>query len=192
MDFEDIQNLWNNQNDENLFAINQDALYATIRRKSKNIRRLVELLEWVMIGVNLVVGLSLLSDLFQDDTPGYPWLIPAVYLAFSLFALIRRLRRRQQETHFTPTLLGELDKALSQLDYLIRQGRTITLWYVLPLGLVLGIAALFNPKLWPVFALFLFILPASYFGTRWEINKWYLPKQRALEALRAQLLAPEK
>jgi hypothetical protein len=126
MDFEDIQTLWNSQNDQYLFAINQDALYATIRQKSKNIRRLVKLMEWIMIGVNFVVGIYLLTDLSQDNTPGYSFLIPAIYIAFSVYALIRRLRRRKEEVHFPQTMLGELDKAIWQVEYLIRQGRSIT------------------------------------------------------------------
>ncbi|MCB9135580.1 MAG: hypothetical protein H6636_09140 [Anaerolineales bacterium] len=189
MEFNDLQTLWNTQNEDALFAIHHEALYATIRRKAKNIHRLVEFFEWVMIGVNLAAGLYLFFP--SAGKGGYPFLIPAAYTAFALIALVRRLRRHREERPFPPTFLGELDKALFRLDYLIQQGRAILWWYVLPFTAVIGVAAWFNPQYRQAFFFILLMIPASYLGTRWENNKFHLPKKRALEALRAQLTAPE-
>ena len=39
MEFEEMQILWNSQNNEKLYAINEDALYAQIKRKGQSIDR---------------------------------------------------------------------------------------------------------------------------------------------------------
>jgi len=192
MDFEDIQSLWNSQNDKDHFAINQEALHTTIRQKGKNINRLVQFFEWVMMGINFAVALWLLYAHPITNETGYRLILPIAYLAFAVIALVFRLRRRQEEKHFPHTILGELDKALSQIDYLIRQGYAVTWWYMMPFVLVIGITAWFNTKYWPALVFTVLLIPVSYLGVRWEINKFHLPKKRALEAIRDQLTTLEK
>src|SRR6185503_13464068 len=193
MKFEEMQVIWNSQNGEKLFAINEIALHTYIQRKRRTINTLLEIFEWTMIALNLVVGIALVTNLLRDNKPGALLILPVVffYFAYSAYALVQRLRRRAAETRFKPTLLGELDKAIWQLDYLIRQGRSMTLRYVLPLVLVVSITAIYSPK--PLWALVmtLTLIPISYFAPRWEINKWYLPKKRDLESLREKLILQE-
>ncbi|MCO5188479.1 MAG: SoxR reducing system RseC family protein [Anaerolineae bacterium] len=88
-------------------------------------------------------------------------------------------------------MVGDLDKAIWQIDYLIRQTRAMLIWYLIPLLvfiiLVLGWG---NGSLWAAL-LALVVIPLAYFGGRWEVNKFYLPKKRSLESLRATLLEAE-
>ena len=189
MEFEELQTIWESQNDENLYRINKEALYAQIKQKSQTVSHKLNLLELGMFVGNLIVGLILLADVLKEDSQTYEYALPAMYLAFSVFALVRRLsRRKKEEVRFEQTVLGEIDKAIWQVNYLIQQGRSMMVWYILPLIFVLSITLFLNGK--PLFALpFIFILiPASYFGGRWEINKWYMPKKRDLESLRERLI----
>jgi hypothetical protein len=193
MTFEEMQAIWNGQNGEKFFAIDETALHAYIQRKRRAISNLVEVFEWTMIAFNLIVGMALVTNLLRDNKPGAPFILPVVffYFAYSAYALVQRLRRRAAETRFTPTLLGELDKAIWQIDYLIRQGRSMTIRYVLPLVLVVSITVFYSQRpLW-VLVMTLMLIPLSYFAPRWEINKWYLPKKRDLESLREKLLLQE-
>jgi len=189
--FEEMQSIWESQHDEKLFAVDDTALHAYIKRKGRTTRSLLELFEWIMIALNLLVGVALAVDLLRDNGSGYRLILPVTYLTFSAYALLRRLKRQANEVRFKPTLLGELDKAIWQIDYLIRQGQTMMTWYVLPLVLALSITVFYNQKsLWTL-APTLALIPLCYFGIRWEINKWHLPKKRDLEALREKLIAPE-
>jgi hypothetical protein len=191
MNFEEMQSVWKSQNDEKLFAVDERALHAYIKRKGRKIRNLLELFEWIMIVLNLLVGITLILDLLRDNESGYQLVLPAAYLTFSAYGLLRRLKRRAKEVQFQPTLAGELDKAIWQIDYLIRQGRTMITWYVLPLALVLSLTLFYSQKpLWVLIPTW-GMIPICYFGVRWEINKWYLPKKRDLELLREKLIAQE-
>jgi hypothetical protein len=153
------------------------------------VERVLGFAEWGMVMTNLIVAVILTVDAVRDGGPDYQYLIAAVYLAYSLFAVFRRLRRQKSEVHFAPTIKGELDKAIFQVDYLIRQANSIIYWYILPLTLIVTVSFLLNDKLLWALTLILVLVPVSVVGPRWEINKWYLPKKRDLESLREMLLA---
>jgi hypothetical protein len=189
--FEEMQSVWNNQNDEKLFAVNETVLHAYIKHKGRTISNLLGLFEWVMIVLNLLVGIALVVDLIHNSESGYRLVLPVMYLTFSAYALLRRLKRRANEVRFRPTILGELDKAIWQINYLIRQGQMVMIWYVLPLVLALSVTVFYNQEpLWTLVPT-LTLIPLLYFGVRWEINKWHIPKKRDLEALREKLIAQE-
>lgn len=187
MNFEDMQALWKNQNDEKLFAVNEAVLYEALQRKGRVINHLVGFLEGVMIVLNLTIGIALVVDVLRENGVVYRLLVPIIYLLSCLYALSRRIKRRAGEVHFEQTLLGELDKAIWRVDYLIQQGRSITFYYMIPLALTVLITSFVEQKLLWAAGLMLIMIPLSYFGTRWEINKWYVPRKRALESLRQTL-----
>ncbi|MEM7533777.1 MAG: hypothetical protein AAF639_16450, partial [Chloroflexota bacterium] len=188
MEFEEMQVIWNSEKQEKLYVINEDALYERIKRKGKSVNHWVNFFEWVMIGVNLAAGILLTVDSYRDQDPLLQYMLPVIYLAFSLGVLVFRITRRKEEVRFEESMLGELDKALWRLDYLIKQSRWVTLWYTLPLCLVFGAMTIFFDRdlVWATLLL-LVVMPLSYFGSLWEVNKWYLPKKRDLQSLREKI-----
>ncbi|MCO5183861.1 MAG: SoxR reducing system RseC family protein [Anaerolineae bacterium] len=191
MEFEEMQAIWDSQNEEKLYAINEAALHEQIRRKGRSVERKVDILEGIMMGVNLLVAIVLTVDAVIDGEPLRFYLIPAAYFAYFIVGLVWRMRRSRAQVQFEPTMVGDLDKAIWQIDYLIRQTRAMLIWYLIPLLvfiiLVLGWG---NGSLWAAL-LALVVIPLAYFGGRWEVNKFYLPKKRSLESLRATLLEAE-
>ncbi len=187
MELEEMQVIWNEQNNEKMYAINEEALYGYIKGKGRSVKHWLELLEWMMIAVNLVLGILLTLDTVQDSGPVYQYVLSGMYIAYALFSVFWRLARKREEVHFPETMLGELDKAIWRIDYLIQQGRSIINWYLLPLLIVASLVMVLNQK--PVLALVLLlvVLPGGYLGARWEVRKFHLPKKRSLEALRETL-----
>jgi uncharacterized RDD family membrane protein YckC len=188
MEIEEMQVLWNSQEQERLFAINERALHATIQRKGRNVDRLLQIVEWLMIAVNLGVGIFLLVDGLRDYDMAIEYLMPVLYLGFFLYILYRRVARRREEATFAPTMMGDLDKAIWRLDYLINQGRTIVFWYLVPLMGAAFLVIYLNSGEFLPWAWMLLLIPAAYFGSSWEARKFYLPKKRELEALREKLM----
>ena len=188
MEFEDMQVIWNSQNQERLFAIDEEALYAYIKRKGRSTNHLLQNFEAIMILGNLFVGILLVTEGFRDHDQLYKYILPIMFLLFSAVALIRRFWRHQEEVHFEQTMVGELDKAIWRINYLIRQGRSMMLWYALPVILALSILMVLDSK--PIWAWFFLLILGllAYFAGRWEINKCYVPKKRRLESLREKLL----
>jgi hypothetical protein len=127
-------------------------------------------------------------DTWRDADPLYEFAVPALYLAYFAIAVYAQQARKRAEVGFAPTLLGELEKALWQVNQLIRQSRRMIFWYLLPIVAVSSLVTSLNGKPMWTLALIL-LLPATYFASGWEINKFYTPKKRSLESLRETLLA---
>lgn len=187
MAFEELQTIWDSQNDDDLYIIDEEALYAQIQQKSKSVNHKLNVYERLMFLLNLSVGFVLFVDAIRDNARPYEYVLPAMYIIYSLGILILRRMRQEEEQQFELTILGELNKAIWQIDHLIKRGRSMMLWYTLPLMFVLIMTLLLNSKpLWAL-GMLLIVVPLSYFGGRWEINKWYLPKKVELALLREQL-----
>ena len=191
MKFEEMQDIWKGQEEDQLFDVDRRALNQAIKRKSRSVARWLQFLEWMLIVVNFVVAVFLLYDALQEGGPAYQYAVSALYLGYAVYALLRRLSRRRTEVRFEESVLGEVDKALWQVDQIIRWGRALPLWYLLPLALVGSLSLWLDDTAWWKAALLLLLVPASYVGVRWEIEKWHLPKKRALASLREELLASE-
>lgn len=191
MEFEEMKVIWNSDNQEKLYAINEDALYSYIKRKGHSVNRTLEIIEFLMMVVNLGVGIVLFVDMVRGNGQLYEYILPAMYLAYTIYFFIRRLTRRQEAARFEETMVGEVDKALWQIDYLIKQSQGLVVWYLVPIMLVAAVTLFFSASnpLWAL-AVLVVLVPAAYFGGRKEIVKCYLPKKRELEALRAKLVEP--
>ncbi|MCA9950647.1 MAG: hypothetical protein KDE48_13440 [Anaerolineales bacterium] len=187
MEFEELQTIWHSQNDENLYTINEEVLYAQIQQKSKAVDHKLNIYEWVMFLGNLIIGIVLFVEVLSKNGQTYEYVLPLMYIAFSIGTVILRRVRQKKEIQFDLTIMGELNKAIWQIDYLIKRGRSMMIWYMLPLILVLTVTLILDSKLLFALGTMAIAIPVSYFGGRWEINKWYLPKKRELESLRTQL-----
>lgn len=191
MEFAEMKIIWDSQHEEKLYAINESALYTQIKRRGKAVGRLLRRFEVVLIGVNGLTAVVLLVSALLNDSDTFYYLAPLIYLAYALVALVWRRNRRQQDVHFTPTMLGELDKAIWQINYLISRSRELIFIYMLPLALLFPAKLLYDGQ--PLFALAMFLLMggACFATDRWEIKQCYLPQKQSLEALRATLTAAE-
>ena len=196
MEFEDMKLIWDSQNNEPLYAINQEALHMRIQEKGKSVTRLLNRFDLLMIGVNLVVGIILIADAFTENGATFEYVLPILYLAFFFYSIYRRYARRQDVGAYEPTILGDLEKAIWQVDYLIKQTRDMIWWYLLPLmvvafGTILLNSNSFRGKVIGIVGIVVAI-PVGYYGSRWEANKCYLPKKRELESLQEMLLQAEE
>jgi len=121
MNFEKLQVIWNSQSNENKYTINESTLHNYIKRKGKSINYKVNIQEFVLIGVNLSVGMQLVIGALHAGIRSPQSILAVFYLALAVYGLVRRLGRRKKEKPFDHTMLGELDKAIWRIDYLMQQ-----------------------------------------------------------------------
>lgn len=190
-EFAEMKILWDTQSEEKLYAINEQVLHEQIQRRGRSVDRTLQYREWMMVGVNLLTATILtVSAYVNNEETWLLYAIAAAYLAYSLlFLLLRRLRRRQDQD-FAPTMLGDLDRALWQLNYLVDQMRSMTFWYSLPLTIVMAGFLLVRASWGWALAIVVVMGAASYYSLKWEVNRGYRPQIDSLKALRAKLVAP--
>ena len=190
MDFKEMKVIWDSQNDEPLYAINQEGLRRTIRQKARNFKRYVLLFEVIMTSVALLMaGMYIKDPLLQGEHPhrlasGFMLFGAFVYFSLSIF---RRMRREQS---FDSSLFGDLEKAIWQVDYHISRTIGLRLGFIIPMMLAFVLDAVFLYTARPIwmYVCAFSVMGAAYWAIDREVRCMYHPQKRKLEALREKLV----
>ena len=135
MEIEQLQKIWNEQNGETMYAINENALHQSITRKKDAGSRRMTIVEISLMIINSITGITLLIQAYLGNKGlwGYPLgLIMLTTVAFLWFYRQRRLRR---ERTFDRSMVGELDHAIANADSIIQIATMMIKYYLLPVGL---------------------------------------------------------
>lgn len=194
MDFEEMKVIWDTQNEETLYAINQEALHASIRRKASGFKRLVLFFEIATMLVTLSMSLVYIVEVLVKRSEYHQLLSAAILLAAATRFFVGIRRRRQREAEFEPSLLGDLNKALWQVDYHIARARAFRWGFIFPFVLAVSIDVAFNLNTWFIWFWLVFLawMAIATWGIEKEIRFFYLPKKRKLESLREMLAGSER
>ena len=220
MDFEQLKVIWDSQNDKPLYAVNEAALHAIVRRRKDEEHRRTAWCYGREIAINLLVGIVMLAlsvvfvwgdqawlqSLPWVNRPVTSWHVLAMLVGGSLWIFCAgymwsaRRRQLRREENYDHSLHGDLDRALSHIDFQIHIARSIVWWGLVPSWIAAGlwVVALFHLKGGPAWAYvmgavvmagaFAFALACQYQA----IRRRYQPRQRELEALREKLVDPQR
>lgn len=189
MNLEDMQVIWDSQNERTMYQFDEQAVLETIQNRSRSIASYVSCFEIAMSIVSLFLALMLLMEPIFDQKEYYQ--IPQAILAIGVAAYIwrRRSHRQKTELHFDQSVLGMLDRSIFQLRYKIGLSRTFPWWFILPMlvGVSFTIPFVYGGKpiwLWPM----LFVgLVGSYIPIHRKIQNGLLPVKSELESVRKKL-----
>lgn len=220
MDFEEMKVIWDSQNAEPLFAVNEAGLHAAVRQKARTFARRILWRDAREISIGVVASAGLLvfswTLVFWDEDRWRSVLGPgaevshgdavmmlassALFLWYGLYHFLGRKRQERRERQFESSLRGDIDRALAQIDYQIRRARGMVRWGLLPLalgsGLGLYVFGTIVPTPMAVWLLMpLVMIPAFILDARCKrrpITTELLPLKQEFEALRRKLTAPER
>lgn len=218
MELSELQLIWDSQNQEPLYAMNEAALYAVVRRRSE---------EWDhcqarCFGIEITLGLvcSALMLVFASALAfgdrawlaSFSWvkvtgsrgdslallLAGVIWLYYSAYMFLARQRQLRREQEFESTLRGTLERALSQTEFQVAMARGIIWWGLLPVWVastlwVLVLLHLSAKPAWiyPIVAVFIVgALVAVIVSKQRSITNRFQPRKDELETLRAKLADP--
>lgn len=193
MDFDDMKVIWDTQQAHPLYAIDEAALHRRIRRKARRFSRFLGFFETFMTAVALgLVAYYLWAPLVHQTD--FDRLVSAVLMGGAALYFVRESRRRRrQATAFEATLLGDLERALWEVEHHIARSRRLRWTLLVPFTLAPLIDFVFplgNPvPVWFAVA-FVALMALSAWGIEYEIRCWYEPRRRHLAALRDLLVTP--
>jgi len=186
MEFEELKKIWDVQNNQPLYAINEKAMYNLILSKKKQAHHITNISELLLIFVNLGSGVLVLSmNLFKQSGNISLYLLSAWMLGSGLYMLVRRIQRIKGSQQFDRSISGDLNHAISVASYQVHISQ-IMRWNILPIaGLtLLGLWEGGKPIWIAIIVLLFFAL--SYYAGGWEHNT-YKRKKRELEILQKKL-----
>jgi hypothetical protein len=182
MEFEEIQQIWDSQNNRPLYTIDQPALHNRILLKKKQARRITNLSEIALIIVNLGAGSFVFEMNYTSSRLNvFMYILAAWMFASTLFLVASRIRRISRSNRFQQSMHGDLDYAISTARYQVRLSRLMHL-NTLPIG----IFSLFGiweggKSVWIGVATLIFFAFAYYVGS--IEHRHYIARRRELQIL---------
>jgi hypothetical protein len=152
MDFEALKVIWDSQNHEPLYAVNETALHASVRRRNRAFQRRIFWRDVREIGIGLAAGAgffvfgwmlafaskdrwrSLSGSGFEISRGDALMMLTAsgLWLFYAGYQLVGRKRQENRERLFESSLRGDLCRTLAQTEYQIQLARSAVWWGVVP------------------------------------------------------------
>lgn len=189
MEFEEMKKIWDDQNQQTMYAINEEALHRSIQSKKKRAARLTNINDFGLALIGIITATIYIFVAIINETPTiFDYLIIVSLMLISGYVWYGRMQRKNKEFNFERTILGDLNHAIASVDYEVRRSRSMVWWFLLPLAIltVLNMSTAGDISIWKWLGIAGgFVL--SYVLIRWEHNRCHKPKKRRLEALRDKL-----
>ena len=187
MEFEEMKKIWDTQNNEALYAINESALQRRIQAKKEGTKRTTDRVELLLIASNLISGGWVIISQLMKITPKVPALtMGGIMLAIGIYLIVLRLNRIKRDQQTDMSMLGDLDNALENIGYRIKLSQSM-IWYCILIA-AFSIFSVWNSDksamtLFLVVCFFIIGLVLS----RWEHKRFHIGKRRQLMALKEKL-----
>src|SRR5687768_2465995 len=131
MEFDEMKKIWDTQNNEPLYTINEGALHNRILAKKRQGYHITNVSELLWIITNGGGGCFILSLIFFKQNAGMLMYFLAAWMVGSaLYMLVSRIRRIKGSNRFDRSIGGDLDHAISMAAYQIRLSK-LGLWNML-------------------------------------------------------------
>ena len=186
MEFDELKQVWDSQNNELLYAINEKALHNHILSKKNQAHHITNISELLLIIVNMAAGYFVFQTSLSGQSGNiFMYLLAAWMLGVSWYLLFRRIQRLKKDKQFDRSMHGDLNYAISLAAYQVRIS-LLGRWSILPIGLftVLGLWQS-GKSVWIVIAILVFFVLTNYVA-RWE-HSIYKTRKRELEILKKKL-----
>lgn len=186
MEFEEMKKIWDKQNQQPLYVINEEALHNRIRAKKGSAGHIANFSEVFIILANIAgAAIILISSYIKAKGDIYTYVLAGLMVVAAVYVFIGRIRRKRRESKFNQSLRGDLDHAITNATFQVRLSQ-IMRWFVLPVG-ILTILALWQNQT-QIWLLLLILLFSGYtwYASGWE-HQIYVRKKRELEMLNQKL-----
>jgi hypothetical protein len=186
MEFDELQKIWDTQNKQPLYVINEQALHNRIVAKKHQVIHIAVVTEWILIIANTASGAFVLQQNFTGRRGlVFAYLLALWLLGTALYVLVNRIRRMREQKQFNRSLSGDLQHALSTATYQVRISH-IMRWNTLPIGLLVLLGVWEGGQsIWFVIAVALFFV-LVFFASGWEMGI-YRTKMKELQVLQHKL-----
>jgi hypothetical protein len=186
MEFDEMKKIWDTQNNEPIYAINEKALHNRILSKKNQARHITNITELLSIIANVVCACFILGiNIYKQRENVFMYLLSAWMFVTALYLLVSRIRRIKNDHQFDRSLHGDLAYAISVATYQVGLSRLMR-WNVLPIGILILLGVWDGGKsIWLALGILIFFILTNY-AAGWEHNI-YKSKKRELEVLKSKL-----
>jgi len=191
MEFEEMKKIWDSQNNEPFYSINEQALHNRILSKKKQAYHITNISEWLGIAAYTVSGCFILvMNLTGKSQNVFMYILCAWSLGSALYTLVSRIQRINGDQQFDRSMLGDLTHAVSMATYQVRLSQLMR-WNILPIGTLILLGLWDGGKsVWILLGILIFFVLTNY-ASGWE-HGIYKARKRELEILKEKLASEDQ
>jgi len=186
MEFDEMKKIWDSQNNEPLYAINEKALHNRILSKKRQAFYITNTSELLCITAYFFTGCFILGmNFFRQGANIFMYTLSAWMLISAGYVFVRRIRRINSDHQFDRSVRGDLAHAISVASYQVNFSRLVR-WNILPIGILI-VAGVWDGRksLWFAVGILIFFVLTGY-ASGWE-HRIYKARKRELEILQGKL-----
>ena len=191
MNFEDMQKVWNQEQDTFQYVIDEQKLTDQIKVKKDKVAQYASKMEWLMIFANVFAGGMLLLVYF--DEPGTSYLILAACVVFFVLGgwmFFLRNRRIKNQPVESSNIASHLDSAIQNAGHIERLSKTMLVLAIPILG-TLWMIAFQDGESVELLTGFAVFIALTLIAARWEHRQIHMKRKSKLIELKERLLAAE-
>lgn len=186
-----MKKIWDAQNGQAMYAIDETALHNNVIKKKNKARRTADLTEKVFIGANIVAGLMIVVPTIIKEHFSISGSLMAVMMFFTAgYILNKRKKRLASQDNFEKTVIGDLDNAISTADYQVNFSKS-SRYYLLAIVLLSLSSLIESGAPWWVMLLIIVFFVVCYIAAKWEYKTFYASQKKDLRAMREKLESME-
>jgi len=186
MEFEEITKVWDQQNKQNLFVINEEAMHNRIRAKLKSATKLNDINDFGLIAISVLTAGGVF---YLKGNSTWNIFTAVALLGITVYIIVNRFKRKKRNKQFDLSMLGGLNHAIENVNFEVKRSKTFVLWFLLPTAIP-SIINMINEE--ASIGRWLLVIGAyilSIFVTQLGLNRKLIPRRKNLETLRNQLIA---
>lgn len=143
MEFEDMKKIWDSQNNEQVYAINEQALHQRVIKKNIAAKKNANMFEIGMVIICIFLDIFYLSETviflvrtgFDHFTINLAQVL--ILLVVTVYIFKDRKERLKKAGQSSGSILDDLNQALRTMDYEIRRQKNMIWWYFMPIVVVM-------------------------------------------------------
>jgi hypothetical protein len=186
MEFDELQKIWDAQNNQPLYVMNEQALHNRIQVKKRKGQQITNVTELLLIVVNIgsatfVIGTSMASQ----KSNIFLYLMGAWMFGTAAYTLVSRIRRINGNQKFDRSIRGDLDYAIGIATYQVNLSYLMR-WNTVPIGTLVVFGVWEGGKSILAAALILIFFAVTFYLSGFE-HQFYKNRKLELETLRHKL-----
>ncbi|MEP0006477.1 MAG: hypothetical protein ABJ387_03950 [Balneola sp.] len=187
MKFNDLQKIWDSQNNKPMYVIREEVLHQKVLAKARKAGRTANTTEWILILTGLIAaGILVYFDFIKDEGNTFSFISVVLFSLITVYGLINRFLRKNKTENFDRSVLGDLEHALSISEYQISlsKGMLYGFWpavfFISLLSLIMS-----DKPIWYSIIFGLLFIGVSFLS-RWE-HRCYVRRRNELATLKKKL-----
>ncbi|MEQ9413515.1 MAG: hypothetical protein RIF39_06775 [Cyclobacteriaceae bacterium] len=190
MKFEDMKKIWDEQDQQHKYVVDEKKLHETIQMRKRKGSRYVSKMEWMLIFANVLAGgVIIVMNFIKTSGDIYANGLGVLMLAAGIYIYTKRNHRLKNENRFDRTMLGDLDHAISNANYRARLSYGMLIYFIFVAILSIGNAMEEEKSLEKIGLIVVFFVITWFLG-RWEHKAWHVANKKRLISMRDKLVEP--